>query len=227
MSADLLPAIFTIDIGDTPTLTFEARNLREARELCREHWLKEDLEEAKSGGVLLWDGKAKLRARPALPDEAVLFVEAKNNGQPSDDLMLVYLVNLDSGTTGYPGSLIWSENNSQAGEIVASVRSLRLYGCRRKTIPLVVEVTGKAVAHCELRAIGFWMTVKGAIPIQPVASLSVARLSPNLIHSTFETSPLVSSISTGFEPASKPRPARSLIEMVLTPRSMKVCQRSG
>jgi Protein of unknown function (DUF1488) len=35
-------------------------------------------------------------------------------------------------------------------------------------MPLVVEGTGKAVAHCELRAIGFWMTVKGAIPIQPV-----------------------------------------------------------
>jgi len=33
---------------------------------------------------------------------------------------------------------------------------------------LVVEGNGKAVAHCELRAIGFWMTVKGAIPIQPV-----------------------------------------------------------
>jgi hypothetical protein len=27
---------------------------------------------------------------------------------------------------------------------------------------------GKAVAHGELRAIGFWMTVKGAIPITPV-----------------------------------------------------------
>jgi hypothetical protein len=25
MTADLVPAIFTIDIGDTPTVTFEAR----------------------------------------------------------------------------------------------------------------------------------------------------------------------------------------------------------
>jgi hypothetical protein len=47
-------AIFTIDIGDTPTVTFEAQNLREARELCHEHWLKEDLAEAKSGGG--WEG---------------------------------------------------------------------------------------------------------------------------------------------------------------------------
>jgi len=35
-------------------------------------------------------------------------------------------------------------------------------------MPLVAEGVGKAVAHCDLRAIGFWMTVKGAIPVQPV-----------------------------------------------------------
>jgi hypothetical protein len=35
-------------------------------------------------------------------------------------------------------------------------------------MPLVGEGAGKAVAHSELRAVGFWMTVKGAIPIQPV-----------------------------------------------------------
>jgi hypothetical protein len=52
----------------------------------------------------LWDGKAKLRARPALPDEAVLFIEAKNSSQPSDDLMFVYLVELDGGTTDTPAT---------------------------------------------------------------------------------------------------------------------------
>ena len=77
MTADLVPAIFTIDIGDTPTVTFEARNFREARELCHEHWLKEDLAEAKSGGVPLWDGKAKLRARLSLPGETVLLSRPK------------------------------------------------------------------------------------------------------------------------------------------------------
>jgi len=43
----------------------------------------------------LWDGKAKLRARIALPDESAVFAEAKSNGQTSDGLMLVYLVELD------------------------------------------------------------------------------------------------------------------------------------
>jgi hypothetical protein len=95
MSANLLPSIFTIDIGDTPTLVFEAKNLREAHELCHEQWLKGDLAEAKSGGIPLWDGKAMLRARLATPDEIALFVEGKNSGDPSDGLMLVYLVELD------------------------------------------------------------------------------------------------------------------------------------
>jgi hypothetical protein len=35
-------------------------------------------------------------------------------------------------------------------------------------MPLVVDGRGKAAAHGELRAIGFWMIVKGSIPIQPV-----------------------------------------------------------
>jgi hypothetical protein len=84
MVANVLPSIFTIEIGDTPTLVFEAQTFREARELCHEQWLKGDLAEAKRDGVPLWDGKAKLRARPALPRESSLFPEAKNNGEPSD-----------------------------------------------------------------------------------------------------------------------------------------------
>jgi hypothetical protein len=99
MMAIMLPSIFTIEIGDTPTLVFEAQNLREAHELCHEQWLKGDLAEAKCGGVPLWDGKAMLRARLALPDETTLFDEAKNNGELSDGLILVYLVTLDGEAT--------------------------------------------------------------------------------------------------------------------------------
>src|SRR6266852_8910663 len=95
MTANVLSRIFTIEIGDTPTLTFEAQNQREAQELCREQWLKDDLAKATADGVPLWDGKVKLRARMALPDESALFAEAKNNGQPFDGLMLIYLVELD------------------------------------------------------------------------------------------------------------------------------------
>ena len=95
MIAIVLPSIFILEIGGTPTLVFEAQNFREAQELCREQWLKGDLTEARSNRVRLWDGKAKLRARRAAPGEIALFAEAKNNGGPSDGLTLVYLVELD------------------------------------------------------------------------------------------------------------------------------------
>jgi hypothetical protein len=35
-------------------------------------------------------------------------------------------------------------------------------------MPLVGDGKSKGVAHSELRAIGFWMSVKGSLPIQPV-----------------------------------------------------------
>ena len=95
MIENVLPSIFTIEIGGKPTLVFEAQNLREAHELCHEQWLKGDLAEAKCDGVPLWDGNAKLQAQIALPDESALFAEAKNSGEPSDGLMLVYIVELD------------------------------------------------------------------------------------------------------------------------------------
>jgi hypothetical protein len=60
MIANLLPSIFTIEIGGTPTLVFEAQNLRETRELCHEQWLKSDLAEAKCDGVPLRYGNTKL-----------------------------------------------------------------------------------------------------------------------------------------------------------------------
>jgi hypothetical protein len=94
---NLLPSIFTIVIDGKPILVFEAKNLREAFELCHEQWLKSDLSEARSEGLPLWDGKAKLSARIALPEESALFAEAQNSGQPSDGLLLVYLVELDGG----------------------------------------------------------------------------------------------------------------------------------
>jgi hypothetical protein len=99
MILNLLPSIFTIEIGDTPTLAFEAANLHQAHELCHAQWLQSDLAEAKSNGVPLWDGNVILRARMASPDESAMFAEAKNSGEPSDGLMLVYLVELDGDAT--------------------------------------------------------------------------------------------------------------------------------
>jgi hypothetical protein len=77
MTANVQPRIFTIEIGGTPTLTFEAQNFHEVQQLCHEQWLKDDLAEAKSNGVPLWDGKALLRARIAVPDESAVLRKPK------------------------------------------------------------------------------------------------------------------------------------------------------
>jgi hypothetical protein len=99
MTPTLFPSIFTIEIGGMPTVTFEAKSLREASEICNAPWLGEDFTSALSNGVPLWDGKAPLRARMGYADEIAIFGDASKDAQPSDGLLLVYLVELDDNDT--------------------------------------------------------------------------------------------------------------------------------
>ena len=94
----MLPAVFTVDVGGRPTLSFEAKNLREAWEICHEEWLKADLARICSNGVPLWDGKARLRSRYAAEAETAIYRQAAQEGQTPGDLILAYLVELDVGT---------------------------------------------------------------------------------------------------------------------------------
>jgi hypothetical protein len=48
-----LGLVFTIEVDDKPTLTFEARQLREAAELSKEEWLRADLNTLNSNGIPL------------------------------------------------------------------------------------------------------------------------------------------------------------------------------
>jgi len=96
MPVTLLPAIFTLDIDGKPTLSFEAKNLREAHEICHEKWLREDMARLKSRGIPLWDGKVRLRARYASEAEATAYREAARDAvQSSDEILLAFLVDLD------------------------------------------------------------------------------------------------------------------------------------
>jgi hypothetical protein len=94
----MVPAVFTLDVGGRPTLSFEAKNLREAWEICHEEWLKADLARICSNGVPLWDGKAPLRSRYAAEAETVMYRQAAQQEQTPGDLILAYLVELDVGT---------------------------------------------------------------------------------------------------------------------------------
>ncbi|HSZ76599.1 MAG TPA: hypothetical protein VK775_04330 [Chthoniobacterales bacterium] len=92
-----MPAVFTLDIGGKPTLTFEAKNLRESSELCRESWLRDEVAQLRSYGVPLWDGKAALKTRYASEAEKAAFVEATGEA-PLEEMIFVYLVRLDVST---------------------------------------------------------------------------------------------------------------------------------
>jgi hypothetical protein len=96
-----MSAIFTLDIGGKPILSFEAKNLRESSELCREQWLREEISQLQSYGVSLWDGKAALKTRYASDAEKAAFLEATGEA-PLDEMILVYLMRLDVSTITRP-----------------------------------------------------------------------------------------------------------------------------
>jgi hypothetical protein len=93
----MYPAIFTLEVGGVPTLTFGAKNLRESWQLCREDWLRKDIARQRSNGVPLWDGKVELRTRYATGPEKSVYLEASGELVP-DELLLAYLVKLDADT---------------------------------------------------------------------------------------------------------------------------------
>jgi hypothetical protein len=86
--------VFVLVVGDRPILAFEARNTPEARELCSEPWLLDDLGTLTSEGHPIWNGKDKISVRPANADEVTLFHEADVT-EDAEEILLVYLVALD------------------------------------------------------------------------------------------------------------------------------------
>lgn len=83
------PRVFALDVDGKPTLAFEAINIREAQELCKEARLRADLTSQKSNGVPLCGPKSKLSVRLAEAEEAIIFGRAdKASPNPSDDLVL-------------------------------------------------------------------------------------------------------------------------------------------
>jgi hypothetical protein len=86
--------IYTILADDVPILAIEATRT-EARELCSEVWFLEELSLLKWKGEPLYKPGVHLRARPATENEWVRYDEARKEAGESEDIILVYLVDLD------------------------------------------------------------------------------------------------------------------------------------
>ena len=88
-------SIFTIEIDGKPTLAFEAKRHSEADAICGDETLRAKLLLLKSGGVPLCDDNAVLDARLAHADEASHYKQVAGASQPTYDITVVYLVELD------------------------------------------------------------------------------------------------------------------------------------
>jgi hypothetical protein len=90
------PLIYTILADDKPVAALEASG-PDARELLRTQWFLDELSGLKVDGELIYQaGTTRLRARPATEDEWAIYDEECNRAEDPDEVLFVYLVDLDS-----------------------------------------------------------------------------------------------------------------------------------
>jgi len=92
-----LPAIrvFVLETNGSAILAFEATTLREAMELSRETWLRDELTRLTSSHAPLWDSQAAIKTRTATPEESESYRLGAAAENDDGDLPIVYLVKLD------------------------------------------------------------------------------------------------------------------------------------
>jgi hypothetical protein len=96
MSDRLSLSIFTIEVDGKPTLAFEAKRYsRGGGYLRRRRAHRAKLNLLKSGDVPICGDNALLDVRLVRPGEAAFYRQAAEASQSNDDLLLVYLVELD------------------------------------------------------------------------------------------------------------------------------------
>jgi hypothetical protein len=92
---EALCRVFTLEVDGRPTLAFEASRTREAQEICKGEWLRDDLIVLSSGSVPICGDRSKLSVRPATDEEFVIYEQAAEMAKPSDGMVLAYLIELD------------------------------------------------------------------------------------------------------------------------------------
>jgi hypothetical protein len=88
-------SIFTVEINGTPTVALQAERHKHAESLCEQDRFRTNLSTLTSNGSPLWDAGAIMKVRLATPAEAALYRQATQPTEPSDDINVVYMVDLD------------------------------------------------------------------------------------------------------------------------------------
>ena len=79
--------VFTLEVDGRAILAFKSDNANQAKQLCKEAWLLDDLKVFTSDGVSLRTDQSQLSVRTATAEEALVFGEAAELAKPSDDLL--------------------------------------------------------------------------------------------------------------------------------------------
>jgi hypothetical protein len=96
MTQQVSLSTFTIEIDRQPVLVLQAKWQRDAEEMFQE-WLRTNLTALKSNGVPLCDAKSEAHIRLARLDEKARYQNASETSRLSDDVKVVFLVELDGG----------------------------------------------------------------------------------------------------------------------------------
>jgi len=93
----LSPVVFVLEIDHRPVAALAVRSVREAMEVSREAWFRDELKNLSSDGIPLWNRKTPIKARSARPDEIRAYSEAAPDPTVElDEIQIVYLVKLDA-----------------------------------------------------------------------------------------------------------------------------------
>ena len=87
--------IYTILADDKPVAALEASG-PEARELLKERWFLHELSALKVDGEPICKEGTRLRARQATEDEWAIYDQECKTAEDADEILFVYLVELDS-----------------------------------------------------------------------------------------------------------------------------------
>jgi hypothetical protein len=94
MKRETQTLIYTILIEDKPVIALEASR-SEAGQLCKEEWLLDELARLKLNGEPLYRPGLRMRVRPSTEEEWVRYDKACSAADDTEDIVFVYLVDLD------------------------------------------------------------------------------------------------------------------------------------
>ena len=97
VTKNALPRVYVVEMNGNALVAFEAVSGREAKELLKERWFRDELLSLRSDTRQVWDGASVLTTRIGNDAEIAKFKSMSNltKDKEADGLVLAYLIPLD------------------------------------------------------------------------------------------------------------------------------------